>query len=233
MFLICFTSIFKDLSSHKNYVKEREALISETNLKRQYCSLCTAYNVNEYKLYRRLAAMMSSSVIDRMSKELINYKPGDNLKMDFAYREKCIVNRLRSNRDEFLKKSLGIVWYMKMKAIQGLYTFLENNSSRHIKYDILHLYNNIIEKNSLVLKTKEVRLDKYFSNKFEFIFECYKKAKHEYDMLQDREHVYLVNYEKATDRTIDYIKKFKEQHKKNFEEEEDLVNLNYDQMRKE
>ena len=78
-----------------------------------------------------------------------------------------------------------------------------------------------------------MQLDKYFSNKFEFIFDCYKKAKHEYDMLQDREHIYLINYEKATDRTIEYIKKFKEQHKKNFEEEGDLVNLNYDQMRKE
>ena len=115
--MVCFTSIFKDLTSHKQFVKEREVLISETNLKRQYCSLSTAYNVNEQKLYQRLAAMMSSNVIDRMSKELINYKKGKNLKMDFAYRDKCIVNRLRANRDNFLKKSLGVVWYMKMKVI--------------------------------------------------------------------------------------------------------------------
>lgn len=54
LIMLVFSSIMLDISSVENYFENRENLKKETDLKRKFAAICTAYEFNETKIYNRV-----------------------------------------------------------------------------------------------------------------------------------------------------------------------------------
>ena len=84
--LLTISSLFLDLTSLDDFFEDRDNMKKESEIKREYAALCTAYDFNEEKLYKRVTEVMAKKMIDSMTENLLNYKTSKDVLIDFDYK---------------------------------------------------------------------------------------------------------------------------------------------------
>jgi len=231
LILMTISTLFRDLSDIEKFSSTRENIRNESDLKRQYSSMCYAYDFCEEKIYKRLTLMMSKATLDRMSTDLLEMKEKDNIVLEFDYMKRCLRGKFADKRDEFFNLCFGFFGALKQKLIYCTYTFLERNSNPILDFDLLYLYSNMKQRNRSIMMESTLDLSDYFHQNFEFFHLELKKIKLEYDLLRERDNSKIDTYQSNLKERLDQLEELPKILINREMKKDSIVNLNYQQMR--
>lgn len=196
LIMLVFSSIMLDLSSVEDYFETRENLKKETDLKRKFAAICTAYEFNETKIYHRVTQIIAKTVLDQMVEGLLNYREKNDVMIDLNYSEQCIHRILRGKQTKLREKILGFGTNLKLSFVNWLYRTLIAKSNTYNFKDFLYLYTHLLTRNDHLAHRSKVNLEDYFDHRFESFENQLKKILINYDLLREGDAGILKTYER-------------------------------------
>lgn len=145
--LLVLSSITLDFTSAHEYFKDRLDIKNESAIKRKYAALCTAYDYNENKIYKRVTEVMARTVIDEMSNNLLDYRENKDVYVDFGYKDQCIIEKLKKRGSQLREKYLGKKSSLILQLIHNSYQYLMKKSNSHQYRDLIFLFYQVKSKN--------------------------------------------------------------------------------------
>lgn len=234
--LAIYAMLFRDLVSYDHYQATSFKLAREGDLKRQYSSLCTAYEKNEDKLYNRIITIISKSKIAKMTDELLENSLGQDIHIDLNFGQQSIVDIFFNRRNKMRAEYLGWFKTILLKITNKLLDTVYYNSGRYQHYDLLFLYNMVKVRNLGVLEgNKEVNLNDYFDGHYDFFETELQKLKKVYNLLRENDPRQIKIYEESivnnSKNLKGLIEDLKRMNNNDRYEQKSMVNLNYSKMR--
>ena len=156
-----------DIISMKNFVEMNKKLREESDLKDKLATICYKYDINSQKAFDRVLVMMSnknlSDQVQQFFDEDTNLK---DIKVDTGYFKTDIRKKIRQIKYDLMEKYYGKARVSKMKFIESIYCFLNQNSNVYRGQDALYLIGVIMKKNRSLISNLDFDLQNYMCKDF-------------------------------------------------------------------
>lgn len=185
-FMIIVSLLFYDLLRADHYIVEKRKIIKYSELKMKYSDICEAQETNEYKIYERVLLMIAN---DRLQTQIDRYlKQGIiNSTADLNYHKTDIKEDLVTSRYSYLAKYLDDMKVMKLKFVEGLYSFLLNHCNQYIQQDMLYLLSKVCQIDQGIVESSDFSLSDYLSGDYQVLDEIYTTIVSYYTSLLNKE----------------------------------------------